>query len=88
MNATAKRNIIFLPAYPARVLDTVSASDAFGGGFLAGYATHFDPLEAVLMGNISASIKIEGSTPEYLLHTMPELAQARLENLRDRVEVC
>ena len=77
-----------IPAYPAKVIDTVSASDAFGGGFLAGYATHFDPLHAALMGNISASIKIEGSTPEYLLHVMPELAQARLENLQDRVEEC
>jgi sugar/nucleoside kinase (ribokinase family) len=77
-----------IPAYPAKVVDTICASDAFGGGFLAGYALHFDPLRAALMGNISASIKIEGSTPEYLLHAMPVLAQARLENLQGQVEEC
>jgi hypothetical protein len=77
-----------IPAYPAKIIDTVSASDAFGGGFLAGYATHFDPLQAALMGNVSASIKVEGSTPDYLLHAMPELAQARLENLQNQVKAC
>jgi sugar/nucleoside kinase (ribokinase family) len=77
-----------IPAYPAKIIDTVSASDAFGGGFLAGYATHFDPLQAALMGNVSASIKVEGSTPDYLLHAMPELAQARLENLQNQVKEC
>ncbi|MDK2981317.1 MAG: hypothetical protein PWQ55_1664 [Chloroflexota bacterium] len=77
-----------IPAYPTRVVDTICASDAFGGGFLAGYATHFDPLRAALVGNISASIKLEGSTPEYLLHAMPELAQMRLESLESSVEEC
>jgi sugar/nucleoside kinase (ribokinase family) len=77
-----------IPAYPAEIVDTVCASDAFGGGFLAGYTTHFDPLQAALMGNISASIKVEGSTPDYLLHAMSELAQARLENLQSRVQEC
>jgi hypothetical protein len=77
-----------IPAYPAKVVDTIGACDAFGGGFLAGYSQFFDPLRAALMGNVSASIKIEGSTPQYLLYAMPELAKARLENLQGRVELC
>jgi sugar/nucleoside kinase (ribokinase family) len=77
-----------LPAYPVNVVDTIGASDAFGGGFLAGYALHFDPLRAALMGSISASFKLEGSTPDYLLHVMPELAQARLDALQTQVEEC
>jgi hypothetical protein len=76
------------PAYPAKVLDTIGSSDAFGGGFLAGYSLHFDPILAVCMGNISASIKVEGSTPNYLLKAFPDLAKARLAILREKVEVC
>jgi sugar/nucleoside kinase (ribokinase family) len=38
----------------------LSAGEALSGGFLAGYRRSFDPLEAVLYGNISASMVIEG----------------------------
>ncbi len=77
-----------IPAYPANVVDTIGANDAFGGGFLAGYTLHFDPKLALLMGNVSASIKVQGSTPDYLLQTMPELTQARLEKMRDKIIEC
>ncbi len=77
-----------IPAYPTKVRDTIGANDAFGGGFLAGYSRHFDPVLAACMGNISASIKVEGSTPDYLLHALPDLVQARLDILREKVEVC
>ena len=77
-----------LPAYPVHAIDTVSANDAFGGGFIAGYSLHYDPKMALMMGNISASFKVEGSTPDYLLHTMPELAKARLENIKDKIVEC
>jgi len=43
---------------------------------------------AALMGNISASIKVEGSTPFFLRDALPDLARARLEILRDKVESC
>ncbi len=84
---TAKKKY-HIPAYPARVIDTIGASDAFGGAFLAGYSLHFDPVLAALMGNISASIKVEGSTPFFLRDALPDLARARLEILRDKVESC
>lgn len=74
-----------VPAYPARLTDPTGAGDAFCGGFLVGYATTLDPLQAALYGNISASFAIEGSGPFYLLDSMPGLAQARLASLADLV---
>ena len=77
-----------IPAYPTRIIDTIGASDVFGGAFLAGYSQSFDPLWSALMGNIAASIKVEGTSADYLLYALPELAKARLENLRGKVEEC
>ena len=74
-----------IPAYPARVADPTGAGDAFCGGFLAGYCRNYDPLEGVLYGNVSASLKVEGSGAYYPLDVLPGLAQARLEVLRGMV---
>jgi hypothetical protein len=71
-----------IPAYPSRSSDPTGAGSAFCGGFLAGYRRTYDPLEAVLYGNISASLVIEGNGPFYALDTLPGLAAARLEALR------
>lgn len=72
-----------LPAYSSRMADPTGAGDAFCGGFLAGYRQNYDPFEAALYGNVSASLKVEGSGAFYPLEVMPGLAQARLEALRD-----
>ena len=74
-----------IPAYPARVADPTGAGDAFCGGFMAGYCRNYDPIEGVLYGNISASLKLEGSGPFYPMDVMPGLAEARLHMLRDMV---
>lgn len=74
-----------IPPYPARMVDPTGVGDAFCGGFLAGYRRSYDPLEAVLFGNISASLVIEGSQPNYALGALPGLAEARLEALRQLV---
>lgn len=74
-----------VPAYPARVADPAGAGDAFCGGFLAGYRQHYEPLEGALYGNISASLKVEGSGAFYPLEALPGLARARLEALREMV---
>ena len=74
-----------IPAYPARVVDPSGVGDAFCGGFLAGYRKTYDPLQAVLYGNISASLAIEGVGPFYALDALPGLAAARLEALRQSV---
>lgn len=72
-----------IPAYPSRVADPTGAGDAFCGGFLAGFAKTQDPLQAVLYGSVSASLKIEGSGAFYPLDVMPGLAEARLFALKD-----
>ena len=74
-----------IPAYPARVTDPTGAGDAFCGGFLAGYRRTYDPLQAVLHGNISSSITVEGYGIFYALDTLPGLAQARLDALSETV---
>jgi sugar/nucleoside kinase (ribokinase family) len=74
-----------IPAYAARVNDPTGAGDAFCGGFLAGYRRTYDPVQAVLHGNISASITIEGNGVFYALDALPGLAQARLEALSQAV---
>jgi len=71
-----------VPAYPARVEDAMGVGDAFGGGFVAGFCKNYDPLEGVLYGNVSASLKMEGSGAFYPLDVMPGLGEARLNALR------
>jgi sugar/nucleoside kinase (ribokinase family) len=74
-----------VPAYSARMTDQTGAGDAFCGGFLAGYKKTYDPLQAALYGNVSASLKIEGSGAFYALDVLPGLADARLHALKDLV---
>ena len=74
-----------IPAYPARLADPTGAGDAFCGGFLAGYCKNYDPLEGVLYGNVSASLKVEGSGAFYPLDVLPGLAEARLGALKEMV---
>jgi hypothetical protein len=74
-----------IPSYPSRVVNPTGAGDAFCGGFLAGYRRTFDPLEAALYGNISASVVVEGYLPEYALDVLPELPELRLESIRGSV---
>ncbi|MFM8322102.1 MAG: carbohydrate kinase family protein [Chloroflexota bacterium] len=74
-----------VPPYPARLVNPLGAGDAFCGGFLAGYRRSYDPLEATLYGNISASLVVEGHLPAYALDTLPTLPAARLEALRQSV---
>ena len=71
-----------VPPYPARLKNPIGAGDAFCGGFIAGYRRTYDPLEAVLYGNIAASLVVEGNSPAYALDALPGLAEARLEVLR------
>ncbi len=82
---TASRTRWEIPAYPSREADLSGAGDAFCGGFLAGWRKNFDPVEAALCGNVSASLTIEGSGPFFALQALPGLAQARLDVLRQSV---
>ena len=74
-----------IPAYPGREVDLTGAGDAFCGGFLAGWRRTFDPVQAALYGNVSASLMIEGSGPFFPLDSLPGLAEARLEVLKQSI---
>ena len=82
---SASRRKWKIPAYPARVLNPTGAGNAFCGGFLAGFRRSYDPIEAVLYGNVSASLTIEGNGAFFSLDSLPGLAEARLDVLRDEV---
>ena len=82
--AAGKRKWI-VPAYPARMTDPTGVGDAFCGGFLGGYKKTFDPLQGVLYGNISASLKLEGTGAFYPLGVLQGLAEARLNVLKEVV---
>jgi sugar/nucleoside kinase (ribokinase family) len=75
-----------IPAYPTTVRDRTGAGDAFAGGFLVGLATTQDPLEAALMGTVSASLTIERSGALEVLASLPGLATARRLALRSLVK--
>lgn len=75
-----------VPQYRAQGVDPTGVGDSFGGGFLAGYRKFFDPVEAVMMGSIAASVVIEGSGVYYGLDVLPELIEARILALRDLVQ--
>jgi sugar/nucleoside kinase (ribokinase family) len=75
-----------LPAAPARVVDEIGAGNAYGGGFLAGWAEEHDLVTAGLQGAISASLLIEQfGIPTIGPETRVE-ARDRLKALRPRVE--
>lgn len=71
-----------IPSYPVQSVDPTGAGDAYCGGFLAGYRKTSDPLLAALVGNISASLALQGHGPFYAMEALPGLAHARLEALR------
>lgn len=74
-----------IPAYPARMEDVTGVGDAFGGGFVAGFCKEYDPLDGVLYGNVSASLKLEGYGAFQPMDVMPGLADARLSALKEMV---
>jgi sugar/nucleoside kinase (ribokinase family) len=74
-----------VPAYPVKVESLAGVGDAFCGGFQYGYKESFDPLQATLYGNISASLAIEVSNPWLMLEPLPGLPEARFNQLRKNV---
>jgi len=79
------KNKYRIPQYPFHDIDRLQALSAFTGGFCAGYVQSFNPLLSVLKGNITQSIKCEGSTPQFILDCLPELRDARLDDLKEQV---
>ena len=75
-----------VPAYPSQVVDVTGAGDAYCGGFLVGLTATGDPLEAALLGCVSASLVVEGTGALYALSYTPKQLAARLEHVRRAVK--
>lgn len=71
-----------ISAYPSKMADLTGAGDVFCGGFLAGFLKTYDPLQAVLYGNVTASIAVEGTGAFYTRDVLPGLQEARLESIK------
>jgi hypothetical protein len=74
-----------IPAYPARLINPTGIADAYCGGFLAGYYRNFDPLEAAVYGNISASMVTDGIGIIHPLKAMEGLSTARLNKVKGNI---
>jgi sugar/nucleoside kinase (ribokinase family) len=75
-----------IPQYPSNVVDPTGGRDAFAGGFLAGYRSDYNPVEAAVKGSVAASVVVEGSGVFYGLDVMPGLIEARKLALLERVQ--
>lgn len=74
-----------IPAYPTDVVDVTGAGDSFCGGFSVGLRRTDDPIQAAMMGTVSASFVIEDYGALSALGTPREDADARLEKMREMV---
>ncbi len=75
-----------VPSYPVNCIDTIGIDDVFFGAFLASYITNFDPLQASIIGSVTASVKKEGSTPAFLLGILKDLLLARVDVLKEKFQ--
>lgn len=78
-----KRFIV--PAWPITIADPTGGLNAFDGGLLYNYRASYDIVHATVCGNLSMAFCMEGSGPNYLLETMPELRDARLYALSQQI---
>ncbi|HEX2528539.1 MAG TPA: carbohydrate kinase family protein [Geminicoccus sp.] len=77
-----ERRLVRVPAYPAAVVDTTGAGDAFCGGFLAGLVDG-KPLDVcAAMGTVAASYVIEACGALRTARPGQAERQARLERVR------
>ena len=77
--------LLHVPAYPARVLDTTGAGDAYCGGFLAGLVAGQPLQECAAMGTVSASFVVEVRGALATARPSHEVRQERLETVLEGV---
>jgi len=71
---TTPQGSFHAPAFPAKVVDTLGAGDAFDGGFIAARLAGKGMMEAARWGNAAAALKI-GQAGARGLPTFDELRQ-------------
>jgi 2-dehydro-3-deoxygluconokinase len=55
-----QRNVVFVPFYTDKVVDTTSSGDAFNGAFLHALANNYTPVEAAKIASIDAGLQAQG----------------------------
>jgi len=78
---------ILVPAYPVKIIDPTGLEEAFCGGFLAIMRKNHDPIQAMMSGSVTASVKLEGSGPFFPLEATPGLMKARMERIKDWIKI-
>lgn len=68
-----------IPRYPGKTIDPTGEIDAFCGGFLVGFQSHYDPLKSVIQGSAAASITVENTGAFAINDSLPGLDQLRME---------
>jgi ribokinase len=81
----AEEQIYHIPAYPAKVVDSTGAGDAFCGGFMVGLQETGSPVEAAMYGSVSASFVIEGFGAMHAMNIPYDEAMERKLKLKDKV---
>lgn len=75
-----------IPVYPARVVDTTGAGDAYCGGFMAGFGETGNIIEAGIRGTASASFAIEDYGSLHLMNVNKQKAAQRADHIRKNVK--
>lgn len=76
-----------IPVYPAKVVDTTGAGDAYCGGFMAGFGETGDIIEAGIRGTASASFAIEEFGSLHLMKVNQKEASKRADFIRKNVQL-
>jgi sugar/nucleoside kinase (ribokinase family) len=70
-----------------KTIDPTGFEEAFCGGFLAVMRKNHDPLQAMMSGSVTASVKLEGTGPFFPLEAAPGLLAARMERIKDWIKI-
>jgi sugar/nucleoside kinase (ribokinase family) len=82
-----RKQKIVLPMYPAHWVDPTGMNDVFAGAFFSEYKNSYDPTQALIAGNASASLAVEGTGPFFCSNSLPGLGLARRDVLQSMLKI-
>ena len=82
----ATKELYYAPTACRRIIDCTGAGDAFAGGFIHGYTSINDPIEALGYASVAASFAAESHSAIELLYKNKSQAQQRLYEFSGKVK--